>query len=594
MRFGFVAGVWALATIYHDWRTYTAEPISQADTTLLRSELASTRQLLEDLREHQSHCDWRVWVLSWSFWLILGADCLVILWVTRSWWAVPRRIDTPPLALTGDIGGTSSESDTSPLSGVPQVSTAISSGGSTPKAKSRPTRPSDLRSKWNDGSHAGCSRSSGSCELRRGSRRIQLASQTAPLSGGRCPLAHIDARFGDSAGRPWSSPPSCVGAPGPIPGRHLCRDLRPWPHQQSSFEWIQAASWNHGHHPGTGQFAWVRCFCVGCGGHQSSRLWSRDRGSLAGGREHWVSFHIQGRDPEGWRGGLCGASWSLASRGMAKIPEAGSGWPSATWGPSRWSRKEEAGSFISSPSHEGQWWPRVPNHGNKSSPGTSWGSVGRQWQLHHLSLGVDSAFRGIASFGGGSHLRGTPPHAHVWSGGCISTGGGRTSMPLVGANRGCSRDFTGLDILAGTATLQDGRAHTAKFNEWISGRLKERASIWKQERLYQQERKNQRAGRWGGGTGGDDDSDSEDGKGKGKKKKLKKKKNKKPEGEEPPSGSAHKWLAFELLAAGQWLVGFNTMQQQCMRNFHWVWLHYIVSMVTHSHCLDFANRLSRI
>ena len=102
-------------------------------------------------------------------------------------------------------------------------------------------------------------------------------------------------------------------------------------------------------------------------------------------------------------------------------------------------------------------------------------------------------------------------------------------------------DFTGLDILAGTATLQDGRAHTAKFNEWISGRLKERASIWKQERLYQQERKNQRAGRWGGGTGGDDESDSEDGKGKGKKKKSKKKKkNSKPEGEEPPSGSAHK------------------------------------------------------
>ena len=92
MRVGFVAGVWALATIYHDWRTYTAEPISQADTTLLRSELVSTRQLLEDLREHQSHCDWRVWLLSWSLWLFFVADCAVLLWATRNWWGGPRFI----------------------------------------------------------------------------------------------------------------------------------------------------------------------------------------------------------------------------------------------------------------------------------------------------------------------------------------------------------------------------------------------------------------------------------------------------------------------------------------------------------------------
>ena len=147
MRVGFVAGVWALATIYHDWRTYTAEPISQADTTLLRSELVSTRQLLEDLREHQSHCDWRVWLLSWSLWLFFVADCAVLLWATRNWWGGPRSIDTPPLALTGDTGGSSSESDNSPQSGDPRTSTVASSGGSTPKAKSRPTRPSDLRSK---------------------------------------------------------------------------------------------------------------------------------------------------------------------------------------------------------------------------------------------------------------------------------------------------------------------------------------------------------------------------------------------------------------------------------------------------------------
>jgi hypothetical protein len=83
-------------------------------------------------------------------------------------------------------------------------------------------------------------------------------------------------------------------------------------------------------------------------------------------------------------------------------------------------------------------------------------------------------------------------------------------------------DYSGLDIVAGTATLPDGRASTSKFTEWVTGRLKERASIWKQERLYRQERRVGRVGRFGN-TEADDSDEDEDGKGKRKKKKKKEK-----------------------------------------------------------------------
>ena len=82
-------------------------------------------------------------------------------------------------------------------------------------------------------------------------------------------------------------------------------------------------------------------------------------------------------------------------------------------------------------------------------------------------------------------------------------------------------DFSGLDIISGTAILPDGRASTSKFSEWVSGRLKERASLWKQERLFHQERRQLRTK--GGRVPGDESSSEETGKG-GKKKKKKKKK----------------------------------------------------------------------
>eukprot|EP00438_Fugacium_kawagutii_P013877 Skav219716 [mRNA] locus=scaffold301:31513:32607:+ [translate_table: standard] len=76
-----------------------------------------------------------------------------------------------------------------------------------------------------------------------------------------------------------------------------------------------------------------------------------------------------------------------------------------------------------------------------------------------------------------------------------------------------SPDFTGLDLILGGAISAEGKALTQKFTEHLSSKLKERASIWKQERLYREERKHL----LGGGPGGAAASDPYGGgKGKGK------------------------------------------------------------------------------
>ena len=98
-----------------------------------------------------------------------------------------------------------------------------------------------------------------------------------------------------------------------------------------------------------------------------------------------------------------------------------------------------------------------------------------------------------------------------------------------------SPDYSGLDIVAGTATLPDGRASTSKFNEWVSTKLKERASVWKQERLYRQEK---RLGRSGRGGYHDESDDDEDGPGPRKGKKTKKKKGEGDKGEQAAGSGA--------------------------------------------------------
>ena len=80
-------------------------------------------------------------------------------------------------------------------------------------------------------------------------------------------------------------------------------------------------------------------------------------------------------------------------------------------------------------------------------------------------------------------------------------------------------DYTGLDIISGSSLLPDGRANATRFTEFLSQRLKDRASIWKQERLYAQERRLQR----GKGRANEDDEDGEGQKGPGRVKNKKKK-----------------------------------------------------------------------
>ena len=66
-------------------------------------------------------------------------------------------------------------------------------------------------------------------------------------------------------------------------------------------------------------------------------------------------------------------------------------------------------------------------------------------------------------------------------------------------------NYEGLDILSGTSVSSDGRATTTKFVEWVSNRMKDRANIWRQERLFKQEKQSQR-----GKAAPDHDDDSED------------------------------------------------------------------------------------
>lgn len=91
-------------------------------------------------------------------------------------------------------------------------------------------------------------------------------------------------------------------------------------------------------------------------------------------------------------------------------------------------------------------------------------------------------------------------------------------------------DYTGLDIVGGSALLGDGRAATSKFSEWVSSKMRERAQIWKQERLFNQEKRFMKGK--GKGSRGDEEDDDD-----ASWKKKKKKKGGKPDsggGNDPP------------------------------------------------------------
>lgn len=77
-------------------------------------------------------------------------------------------------------------------------------------------------------------------------------------------------------------------------------------------------------------------------------------------------------------------------------------------------------------------------------------------------------------------------------------------------------DYTGLDLVLATPTSERGQANTRQFDEWLTGRMKDRAQIWKQQRLYKTE--------FYGRAYGDDGSDDDDGDGAKKARKAGKKK----------------------------------------------------------------------
>lgn len=77
-------------------------------------------------------------------------------------------------------------------------------------------------------------------------------------------------------------------------------------------------------------------------------------------------------------------------------------------------------------------------------------------------------------------------------------------------------DYTGLDLVLATPTSERGQANTRQFDEWLTGRMKDRAQIWKQQRLFREE--------YYGRTGVDGSDDDDDGGGAKRQKKPKKKK----------------------------------------------------------------------
>lgn len=78
-------------------------------------------------------------------------------------------------------------------------------------------------------------------------------------------------------------------------------------------------------------------------------------------------------------------------------------------------------------------------------------------------------------------------------------------------------DFTGLDLVSETPLGPQGQAHVSKVTAWVTDRLKERAQIQKQARLFKEEFGRAKPKK----TGDDGDEEADDGYGKWKKKKKK-------------------------------------------------------------------------
>lgn len=72
-------------------------------------------------------------------------------------------------------------------------------------------------------------------------------------------------------------------------------------------------------------------------------------------------------------------------------------------------------------------------------------------------------------------------------------------------------DFSGLELVMEDSIGQTGEAKTTNFTAWISSKLKEKAQVQKQARLYKEE-----FGRGRGSTGSGDAEQKGRGRGRGK------------------------------------------------------------------------------
>lgn len=96
-------------------------------------------------------------------------------------------------------------------------------------------------------------------------------------------------------------------------------------------------------------------------------------------------------------------------------------------------------------------------------------------------------------------------------------------------------DYSGLDLVAGTAITQDGRARLPRYQKWVTETMKTRSQVWRQDRLYRAEKKGKGAGKFDYNE--TDDEDGED-HGKGGKRRQRRKKNKSGQGAKDGAGAA--------------------------------------------------------
>ena len=131
---------WAISLVVQ--RPVTQPPSLALETQLLREEVRAARVAVDNLSEARSVCDWELWSYRW--WLRLSGivDLLLVGWVFWIW--IRRQTPTVPVqpSLQADTGGSSS--DTEGENAIP-LSVKLFPGKGALVAKTRPTRPSDLR-----------------------------------------------------------------------------------------------------------------------------------------------------------------------------------------------------------------------------------------------------------------------------------------------------------------------------------------------------------------------------------------------------------------------------------------------------------------